>query len=78
MRLFECEQMRENTTEWVKGDPPEHGWYLAYTERWYQVLWYNPSSLGTGWWQGRPGKCMQWNEPVEWCKKLSLFVCGPC
>jgi hypothetical protein len=42
---------------WNKGRPEQHGYYLgAWLRRGrWQVseLWYNPDSLGSGWWETR-------------------------
>ena len=42
---------------WRTGRPPEHGYYLGAWqcgERWtVSELWFNPDSIGTGWWPSR-------------------------
>ena len=42
---------------WNIGRPPTHGYYLGAWKRGGQwvvsELWFNPDSIGTGWWTGR-------------------------
>ena len=43
--------------EWKTGNPPKDGYYLAAWKRsgkWaVSELWFNPDSIGTGWWPTR-------------------------
>lgn len=45
------------SAEWRTGRPPDHGYYLGAWRRgesWVvSELWFNPDSVGTGWWAGR-------------------------
>jgi len=43
---------------WRTGQPPEHGYYLGAWKtpggRWVvSELWFNPDSIGSGWWASR-------------------------
>ncbi len=42
---------------WYRGRPPAPGYYLGAWRRdgkWFvSELWYNPNSIGTGWWISR-------------------------
>ena len=44
-------------THWRTDGPPEHGYYLGAWKRgeeWVvSELWFNPDSIGTGWWPSR-------------------------
>lgn len=43
--------------QWRAGRPPAHGYYLGAWRRgarWtVSELWFNPDSIGTGWWSSR-------------------------
>lgn len=43
--------------DWRTDMPPDHGYYLAAWKRGEQwavsELWFNPDSVGTGWWPSR-------------------------
>lgn len=44
-------------SRWRTGRPPDHGYYLGAWRRgegWaVSELWFNPDSIGTGWWSSR-------------------------
>lgn len=57
---------------WNTGKPDKHGYYLGAWKRGDQwvvsELWYNPSSFGTGWWNGRGyfhQDCTTGTEPMN-------------
>lgn len=54
---------------WNSGRPPKHGYYLGAWKRGSQwavsELWFNPASIGTGWWTGRGYLGQDSTEPLN-------------